>query len=79
MYSSSLTIKGQVTIPIDIRNQLGLKPGDKVGLVIEDNHVVLFRKESNIESSFGICDAKKSATLKDIEKAIRQRGGDASC
>ena len=77
MNSSALTIKGQVTIPIDIRKQLGLHPGDKVGFLIEDDHVVLFRKESNIEAAFGICHPKTSASLKDIEDAVRKGGSNA--
>lgn len=77
MYSSALTIKGQVTIPVDIRNQLNLQPGDKIGFAIEDGHVVLFRKENNIEAAFGISHPKTSATLQDIEKSIRERGGNA--
>lgn len=77
MNSSALTTKGQITIPVDIRRQLGLHPGDKIGFMIEDNRVVLFRKESNIEASFGICHPKNSASLKDIEDAVRKRGGNA--
>ncbi len=77
MYSSALTVKGQVTIPADIRNQLGLHPGDKIGFAIEDDHVILFRKENDIEAAFGICHPKTSASLQDIEDAIRKRGGNA--
>ena len=78
MNSSALTIKGQITIPADIRKQLGLHPGDKIGFLVEDDHVVLFRKESNIEASFGIYHPKASASLEDIEEAVRKRGGNAS-
>jgi antitoxin PrlF len=78
MNSSALTIKGQVTIPVNIRKQLGLHPGDRIGFLIEDDHVVLFRKENNIEAAFGISHPKTSASLKDIEEAVRKRGGNAS-
>ena len=77
MYSSALTIKGQVTIPADIRNQLGLQPGDKIGFAIEDDHVILFRRENNIEAAFGICHPKTSVSLQDIEESIRKKGGNA--
>jgi len=70
MQSSSLTIKGQVTIPAEIRNRLGLHPGDKIGFTIEDDHVILYRKENNIESAFGICHPETSASLAEIEDAI---------
>ncbi|PZS01131.1 MAG: hypothetical protein DLM70_12420 [Chloroflexi bacterium] len=33
---STLTSKGQVTIPIEVRRHLGLNQGDKVIFVIED-------------------------------------------
>lgn len=77
MHSSALTVKGQITIPSDIRKQLGLHPGDKIGFFIEDDHVILFRKENNIEAAFGICHPNTSATLEDIEDATRKRGSDA--
>lgn len=78
MQTSSLTIKGQVTIPAKIRKRLGLHPGDKIGFTIEDDHVVLYRKESNIEAAFGICHPKTSADLKTIDETIRNKGGHAS-
>lgn len=77
MDSSALTIKGQITIPSSIRKQLGLHPGDKMGFLIEHDHVILFRKESNIEAAFGISHPKKSVNLQDIEEVIRKRGGNA--
>jgi antitoxin PrlF len=77
MRASSLTTKGQITIPSDIRKQLGLNPGDKVGFLVEDDHVILFRKDNNIEAAFGLCHPTTSASLQDIEEAIRKRGGDA--
>ena len=78
MHSSALTIKGQITIPSEIRKQLGLHPGDKIGFFIQDDHIVLFRKENNIEAAFGIHHSKKSVSLQEIDKTIRERGGNAS-
>lgn len=77
MHSSTLTSKGQVTIPSDIRQQLNLHSGDKIGFAIEDDHVVLFLKQDNVEAAFGLCRPKTSASLKDIKQAIRKRGGHA--
>ena len=77
MHSSALTVKGQVTIPADIRKQLGLHPGDKIGFAIEDDHVILFRKENNIEAAFGLCHPKTSASLQDIDEATK-KGGSSS-
>jgi antitoxin PrlF len=74
MYSSSLTSKGQVTIPIELRQLLNLKLGDKVGFTIEDDHIILFKKFNNIEAAFGICKPKQTASLEEIEAAIRSKG-----
>jgi AbrB family looped-hinge helix DNA binding protein len=36
--ATTVTSKGQVTIPKDIRDELGLKPHDKVKFFIENGH-----------------------------------------
>jgi AbrB family looped-hinge helix DNA binding protein len=36
-----MSIKGQVTIPIEIRKKLGLREGDKVVFMEKDNNIVL--------------------------------------
>ncbi|OGC56074.1 MAG: hypothetical protein A3H50_00505 [Candidatus Levybacteria bacterium RIFCSPLOWO2_02_FULL_37_10] len=41
IYSSSLTQKGQVTIPHEMRSHLGLKPSDKVVFIRNDKEVIL--------------------------------------
>lgn len=75
MNLSALTSKGQVTIPAEIRKALQLHTGDKIGFLLEDGHVILFKKIENIEAAFGICKPKRTASLNDIEKAISTRGG----
>lgn len=41
MEQSTITSKGQTTIPVEIRQKLGLKPGDRLLYVEEDGKVVL--------------------------------------
>ena len=48
-----VTRKGQVTIPADIRRALGIKEGDKVAFVLEDDQVKLTRKEGVVEQTAG--------------------------
>jgi antitoxin PrlF len=74
MLSSALTTKGQVTIPNQIRQRLKLRPGDKVGFAIEDDHVVLFRKINDVRAAFGLYQAKHGVSLEEMEQAIRRRG-----
>lgn len=42
---STLTEKGQTTIPVEIRRQLKLVPGDKVGFEVSEGRVFLRRVE----------------------------------
>jgi len=53
-FTSSLTFKGQVTIPVEIRRALGLKRGDKVAFVQEGKTVTLLPAESIAERTAGI-------------------------
>ncbi len=39
--TSTVSSKGQVTIPREIRTRLGLKEGDRVEFVVEDDKTVL--------------------------------------
>ena len=41
MLISSISSKGQATIPAEIRKQLNLLPGDKLTFSIEDNHIII--------------------------------------
>ena len=43
-YSTTLTSKGQVTIPVEIRRKLGLKPGERVLFNIGKNNQVVIEK-----------------------------------
>jgi AbrB family looped-hinge helix DNA binding protein len=44
--SATLTSKGQVTIPVDIRRKLGLKPGESVHFKLaKDNKVVIEKND----------------------------------
>jgi antitoxin PrlF len=46
-YSSSISSKGQVTVPQEIRNRLGLAPGDRVDFVIEGDRTVIRPSRDN--------------------------------
>lgn len=40
-YSSTISSKGQVTVPQEIRNRLGLSTGDRIDFVIEGERTVI--------------------------------------
>jgi len=75
MQTSTLTSKGQVTIPANVRRQLGLHPGDLVAFILDRDEVRLVRKESRIEATFGICAPENSLSVEDMEQIIKDRAG----
>lgn len=50
---ASVTSKGQVTIPVEIRRHLGVRPRDKVAFRIKDNEVHLVRSGSVVQATAG--------------------------
>lgn len=40
-YSSTISSKGQVTVPQEIRNRLGLSAGDRVDFVVEGERTII--------------------------------------
>lgn len=45
MLTSTLTSKGQATIPAEIRHALNLKPGDKVIFEVRDHQATISKAE----------------------------------
>ncbi len=54
MYTSNVTTKGQVTIPVDIRRMLGLIPRSKVSFIVKDNEVKITPAQSVVAATAGI-------------------------
>lgn len=52
-YRTTVTQRGQVTIPIEVRRLLGLKPYDSVTFTVEGNDVRLSPSAFTVESAFG--------------------------
>lgn len=50
---STVTGRGQVTIPAEVRRLLGTKSGDKVAFEIEDSQVRLRPVKFTLESAYG--------------------------
>ena len=51
--STTVTRKGQVTVPAEIRRALGLKRGDKVAFILDDGRVRFERAHSVVERTAG--------------------------
>lgn len=75
MRTSTVTQKGQVTIPAQVRRKLGLRTGDRVRFVEEGDRIVVKPVPSDVEAAFGLAKARRSASLADYDAAIRKRAG----
>jgi len=78
MSISTITSKGQTTIPQDIRNYLSLQTGDQVEFIIEpDGHVVLVPLTSHVRELKGMLPKpKKKISVKQMKKVIVKRGSE---
>ena len=72
MEYSSITTKGQITIPVRIRKALGLKAGGKVAFQIEGNYVKLVPVLDDVTAAFGLLKSGKSVALEEMDQAIEQ-------
>jgi len=71
MQASSVTQKGQVTVPADIRRELGIRPGGKVRFLRKGGAVVIEAvKEPAVTSLFGVLKADRKRGCADIDAAI---------
>lgn len=50
---SSVSPKGQVTIPLEVRRRWGIKPKDRVAFRVDDGTVTLTPARSPLDESFG--------------------------
>lgn len=50
---ASVTQRGQVTIPAEVRRLLGIRPRDKVAFAIDDDQVRLVPARFTLEQAFG--------------------------
>lgn len=56
MPTSTLTSRGQTTIPKSIRDALHLHPGDRVEFILEEDQVVLRRADADLTALDGLLD-----------------------
>jgi antitoxin PrlF len=73
MPSATLTSKGQITIPKEVREHLGIEPGDRVSFNIGSGGGVTVEPETvDIRSLRGMLKSRKRVSLDAMESAIRR-------
>ena len=73
MATATMTSKGQLTVPKEIRDRLDLKPGDRVELVPSGDHAVTLRKRRSLslgEVLGSLPTNGITATLEEIEEDL---------
>lgn len=70
--TASLTTKGQVTVPVEVRRELGLDPGTKVVFVIDGGVVRLQPARFTLETVLGTIEPLPGTTTEDFEAQIQE-------
>jgi len=74
MVMSKVTSKGQATIPKEIRDQLGLKPGDRVAFIRRGNWVILYPVKGTLLDLRGsIKPRSRPEDLEEVRREVKER------
>lgn len=74
---STITTKGQATIPKSIRDYLGLKPGDRVKFFKHPDGTVVILPKRPASAMRGTIKSKRGpVTIEDMNEAIAQGAAD---
>lgn len=75
MPESTVTSKGQITIPVEVRRRLGLEPGSRIRFVPTDSDSYeIVRISGTIRSLKGLVPSPASpVTLADMDRAIAEQ------
>jgi antitoxin PrlF len=78
MTTATMTSKGQITVPKEVRDRLGIQQGDKIEFVVEDGKTVV-RRAQPAENPFlkwaGVC-GKLPDGMTSVEWVREMRGHD---
>jgi len=77
MSTATITSKGQVTIPKDVRSRLGVDTGDRVEFVeVQEGVFQIVAATLDVRALKGIVEKpKKPVTIEDMNRAIIELGG----
>ena len=75
MPTSTISSKGQTTIPIDIQRLLKVKPGDKLQYFVEpDGRVSLLPKTLSVKDLKGVLPKpSKTVSIEEMDEAVRRK------
>ncbi|HEX5505756.1 MAG TPA: AbrB/MazE/SpoVT family DNA-binding domain-containing protein [Thermomicrobiales bacterium] len=72
-FVSTITGKGRVTIPAEVRRALGVAAGDRIAFVIEGERVSLRRAGGVVERTAGVIETAQPAETAEALRAAAER------
>jgi AbrB family looped-hinge helix DNA binding protein len=76
MATATITSKGQITIPVSVRSELKVGPGDRVEFVkMSEGHWEVVASVEDVSRLRGIVAAKRVVSIEEMDSAIRQKAG----
>lgn len=71
MPRATLTSKGQITVPKEVREQLRLKPGDRVEIYVDHDGRAVIERTLTLEELAGILPRpEKALSVEEINEAV---------
>lgn len=71
MARATITSKGQITIPKEVRDRLGLKPGDRVEIYVDHDGRAVIERTLKLEELAGILPRpEKALSVEEINQAV---------
>jgi AbrB family looped-hinge helix DNA binding protein len=77
--ATTISTKGQLTIPSHIRDQLQLEPGTKVRFLVDDDgSLILFPIKGKVSDLYGSSrqEGQKPLSIDDMNEAVAQAAAD---
>lgn len=72
MLESTITSKGQTTLPKDVRDRLGLQTGDKVRYLLLEDGVRIVRARKVMSLCGSLCHDGPPVSLDEMDQAVRE-------
>lgn len=77
-YTATMTSKGQVTIPVEVRHRLGLRASDTITFTIVGDEVRIRSPRAALEAVLGSISPIPGTTTEDIEQQIDESSAAAA-
>lgn len=77
MYESTVTAKGQTTLPKDVRDLLGLEAGDRIRYLVTGDTVRILRPRKAMSLCGALIREGPAVSLEEMDVAVRDRAARA--